>query len=416
MTDEFNFGERRESEPCGRWARRRPTARRSGPLAGVRVIEVAALGALPHAAMLLSDAGADVLRLDRRGVPAAPDDIVERGRRNNAVTRGRRSVGVDLKHPGAVEVVLDLVSRADVFLEGFRPGVIERLGLGPDRCLAANPALVYGRLTGWGREGPLASRAGHDINYLALSGSMGAMGVPDDPPPVPLNLIGDFGGGSMQIAFGVVAALVESAITGVGQVVDAAMVDGIASQTTYIHSMRAAGTWLDERRSNVLDGGAPFYNTYRTLDDRAVAVGAIEPQFYAELLRGLELDPEQQPDQLDRSAWPVMRSVFAEVFATRTRDEWSVVFDGSDACVSPVLDLGEAPDHPHLRSRSTFVEVGGVRQPAPTPRFTSSDPRPPDTPVAVGGRGREALSEWGVTSALVDEWLERGLIQLADDR
>lgn len=392
-----------------RWAARRPTSRRQGPLAGVRVVEVAALGALPHAAMTLADAGADVLRIDRLPrLSGTDDDIVSRGRRHNVVTRGRRSVGVDLKQPEGVDAVLSLVQRADVFLEGFRPGVAERLGVGPDVCLAVNPQLVYGRLTGWGRVGVLGPRAGHDLNYLALSGSLGAMGVPGEPPPVPLNLVADFGGGSMQIVFGVVAALLQVAMTGEGQVVDAAMVDGVAHQTAYIHSMRAAGTWLDERRSNVLDGGAPFYATYLTSDGGAVAVGAIEPEFYAQLLAGLGLEGTELPHQLDRSRWPELRELFAATFRTRSRAEWEEVFAGTDACVTPVLTLAEAPSHPHLQERNTFVEVSGVIQPAPVPRFHDADPRPPDPPAEPGTRGREALLEWGIEESVVDEWLAAG--------
>jgi len=383
-----------------------------GPLAGIRVVEIAALGAVPHAVMMLADAGADVIRIDRP-VDTASDDLIERGRRGNAVTRGRRSIGVDLKHELGSEVVLALASRADVVVEGFRPEVAERLGIGPNACLAVNSSLVYGRLTGWGRMGELAQQAGHDINYLALSGTLSAIGPSDRPPPVPLNLVADFGGGSMQLAFGVAAALVDARASGRGRVVDAAMVDGVATQTTYIHSMRAAGTWVDERSSNVLDGGAPFYSVYGTADGGWMVVGAIEPTFYRQLVEGLELDPNELPPQLDRSSWADTRARFAERFATRTRLEWEQRFAGSDACVTPVLTMGEAPRHPHLVENGTFVEVGGVVQPAPTPRFDGRRSNP-GRPRAPGVGGLEALDEWGVDPADVERWCRDGAVYLAE--
>ena len=303
--------------------------------------------------MMLADAGADVLRIERRRPAGEPADLIERGRRGNAVTRSRRSIGLDLKQPAAQAFVLELVVAADIVLEGYRPGVAERLGIGPDACLAANPAVVYGRLTGWGRSGPLADRAGHDINYLALSGTLGAIGPADAPPPIPLNLIADFGGGSMQLAFGVLAALTAALRTGQGQVVDAAMIDGAASLATYVHSMRAAGTWVDDRQSNVLDGGAPFYAVYATADGGYVAVGAIEPQFYTALVAGLGLQVEELPPQLDRSQWSATKQVFSDRFASKTRDDWERHFEGTDACVTPVLTMAEAPQHT-ARPRTTF--------------------------------------------------------------
>ena len=272
-----------------------------------------------------------------------------------------------------------------MLLEGFRPGVAERLGIGPEPCLAANPALVYGRLTGWGRDGPLSSLGGHDINYVALSGTLSAIGPADRPPPVPLNLIADFGGGSMQLAFGVVAALVDSIRTGRGQVVDAAMVDGSASLATYVHSMRAAGTWVDERESNILDGGAPFYGVYATSDGRFMAVGATEPKFYEALIRGLGFDGAVLPAQLDRDSWPATRALFAERFASRTRDEWVRTFEGLDACLTPVLTMEEALSDEHLSARGSFISVGGVVQPTPVPRFGNTA-APPTAPVRAGGR------------------------------
>lgn len=382
----------------------------TGPLAGLRVVELEALGAVPHAAMMLADAGADVVRVARPSGPADADDLVARGRRGNAVTRSRRSITVDLKHPDGRTALLELVTHADVVLEGLRPGVAERLGVGPAECLAVNSALVYGRLTGWGRSGPLADRAGHDINYLALSGTLAPIGPSEDPPPVPLNLIADFGGGSMQLAFGVVAAVVYALHTGVGQVVDATMVDGAASLATYIHSMRAAGTWRDQREANVLDGGAPFYRTYATSDGRYVAVGAIEAQFYDELVAGLGLDPTQLPAQLDRGGWPRLRALFAERFASRSRDEWEQIFHGRDACVTPVLTMAEAAHHPHLRLRRTFVSVGGVLQPAPVPRFAATPSRPPSAPAVTGTGGLEAMVEWGLGRERVADWLASGAV------
>lgn len=385
---------------------------RGGPLAGVKVVELEALGAVPHAAMMLADAGADVLRVERRNTQPVGDDLIERGRRSNAVLRGRRSIGVDLKDPAAQQFVLELVRAADVLVEGFRPGVAERLGVGPDRCLEVNPALVYGRLTGWGRTGPLAPRAGHDINYLALSGTLGAMGRPGEPPPVPLNVIADFGGGSMQLAFGVVTALIEARATGRGQVVDAAMVDGCASLATYVHSMRAAGTWLDERSANILDGGAPFYAIYATADDGYMAVGAIEPQFYAALLDGLGIDPDELPAQLDRSGWPEIASRFAERFRSRTRAEWERIFEGTDACVTPVLSMAEAPHHEHLLARRSFIDIDGAVQPAPVPRFARSADQPePTPPVSTGTGGYDALLDWGLAPDRIDDLLDDDLVE-----
>jgi alpha-methylacyl-CoA racemase len=389
----------------------------SGPLDGVRVVELAATGAVPFAAMVLADAGADVLRIDRPDPdPAAPPDLITRGRRGNAVGRNRRSVAVDLKRPGAAGFVVDLAARADVVLEGFRPGVAERLGIGPDACLDRNPALVYGRLTGWGRTGPLAQRPGHDINFLALSGTLSAVGPAAERPLPPLNLLADFGGGGMMLAFGVLAALVESAASGRGQVVDAAMVDGAASLATYIHSMRAAGTWVDRREANVLDGGAPFYGTYATADGGYMAVGAVEEPFYRELLAGLGLDPAALPDRLDRDAWPELQRCFAERFATRTRAEWTAVFDRLEACVTPVLSMAEAPEHPQLRERGAFTTAGGVVQPALVPRFGAHGIGPPRAPAEPGEGGQDALRDWGLDDALVEDLVAGGVVQVAAAR
>ena len=373
----------------------------SGPLAGVRVVELAGLGPAPYACMLLADLGAEVLRVDRPtpGLGAATDGVLG---------RGRRSVALDLKHPTAAEVVLRLAERADVLVEGLRPGVAERLGVGPDACLGRNPRLVYGRMTGWGQEGPLAPRVGHDINYAAITGALGAIGEPGRKPVPPLNLVADFGGGSMFLVTGILAALLERGTSGRGQVVDAAMVDGVTSLLTMTYAFRAAGAWSDERGENLLDGGAPFYDTYACADGRYVAVGALEPQFWQLVVQTLGL--EDLPEQYDRAGWPVLRARLGEAFATRTRDEWAAVFEPLDACVSPVLDLGEAPHHPHLAARSTVVEVDGVPQPAPAPRFSR-------TPAEVGGRApqpgadtREALQAWGFRQDEVAELEESGAV------
>jgi alpha-methylacyl-CoA racemase len=359
-----------------------------GPLAGIRVVELAGIGPGPFAAMLLADLGAEVLRVDRPEAarPAWP----------TVLARGRRSVAVDLKHPDGPGVVLDLVAAADALVEGFRPGVAERLGIGPDPCLARNPRLVYGRVTGWGQDGPWRLAAGHDIDYVALAGALHPIGEAGGPPVPPLNLVGDFGGGGMLLALGVVAALLEAARSGRGQVVDAAMVDGAALLTTQFHELLAAGLWREERGANLLDGGAPFYAVYETADGRHLAVGALEPQFWAELVERLGLDPAGLPAQLDRDGWPALRERLAALFRTRTRDEWCELLAGTDACVAPVLGLAEAPAHPHNRSRGTFVEVGGVVQPAPAPRFSRTPPDPPRPPARPGGHTDQALADWGV--------------------
>ena len=374
-----------------------------GPLAGIRVVELAGIGPGPFAAMLLADLGAEVLRVDRPAAsrPAWP----------TVLARGRRSVVVDLKHPDGAAVVLDLVASADALVEGFRPGVVERLGIGPDACLARNPRLVYGRVTGWGQEGPWRLAAGHDIDYVALAGALHPIGQAGGPPVPPLNLVGDFGGGGMLLALGVVAALLEAGRSGRGQVVDAAMVDGAALLTTQFHELLAAGLWREERGANLLDGGAPFYGVYQTADGRHLAVGALEPQFFAELLRRLGLDAGDLPDQLDRDGWPLLRERLAELFRTRTRDQWCELLAGSDACVAPVLDLGEAPAHPHNRARGTFVDVGGVVQPAPAPRFSHTPPDPPAPPATPGEHTDQALADWDITPEEVARLRAAGAIE-----
>ena len=367
----------------------------SGPLTGVRVIELAGIGPGPYTCMLLADAGADVLRVDRR--PAAPAATAAApGPHWDLLNRSRPSVAVDLKNPEGVALLLDLVASADALVEGWRPGVAERLGLGPDDCLARNPRLVYGRMTGWGQDGPLAQSAGHDIDYIALAGVLWSIGRAGERPVPPLNLVGDFGGGGMLLAFGLVAALLEAKGSGRGQVVDAAMVDGAASLMTMTFAFRHGGLWSEDRGVNMLDTGAPFYEVYETADGRWFAVGAIERQFYAELIRLTGLDAEDLPDQMDRSAWPAMKQRFAAVFATKSRDEWAEIFAGTDGCGAPVLSPWEAHDHPHNRHRQTFVEVDGVVQPAPAPRF-SRTPSAVQRPAAAAGHDTdEALADWGI--------------------
>lgn len=348
----------------------------AGPLAGVRVVELAGLGPVPFAGMVLADLGADVVRVDRIGGtgPLGSDP------KRDLMSRGRRSIGVDLKHPEGPGVVLRLVEDADAFIEGFRPGVTERIGLGPDECLGRNPALVYGRMTGFGQQGPLAGAAGHDIDYIALSGALGSIGRRDAPPTPPLNLIGDFGGGAMLLALGVVSGVLRARETDEGQVVDTAMIDGSALLMTPFFAGRDG---MGPRGTNLLDSGAPFYDVYETGDGGYVAVGAIEPKFFAELVEGLGLDDADLPDQYDEARWPELRERIAGVFRTRSRDEWAERFAGTDACVAPVLRLDEVDRHPHNAARGTFVDADGVVQPAPAPRFgrtPESIDRPPPVP------------------------------------
>jgi alpha-methylacyl-CoA racemase len=360
-----------------------------GPLAGLRVVELAGIGPAPFCAMLLADLGADVVRVDRAG---APPPLIG-GPATDLLNRGKRSIAVDLKHELGPELVLRMAERADVLVEGYRPGVAERLGVGPEPCLARNPRLVYGRMTGWGQEGPLAQTAGHDVAYLALTGTLHAIGRAGGPPQVPLNLVGDFGGGSLYLAVGVLAALREVERSGRGQVVDAAIVDGAAHLATMIHGMLGSGLWQDRRGANLLDTGAPFYDVYETSDGGHVAVGPLERQFYAELIRVLGL-AGTAPEQYDVAAWPRLRELLRETFATRTRDEWEAVFEGTDACVAPVLSLREAHAHPHLAARGTFVEHHGVMQPAPAPRFSATPPALTTPPAVPGEHTKDVLTTW----------------------
>lgn len=366
----------------------------AGPLQGLRVVELAGIGPGPFAAMLLADLGADVVRVDRTGggSPIGTDPA------RDLLNRGKRSIAVDLKQPAGVQTVLALAGRAHALIEGWRPGVAERLGVGPDAVLARNPALVYGRMTGWGQDGPLATTAGHDVDYIALAGALDPIGPAGGPPQIPVNLVGDFGGGSLYLVVGILAALREADRTGRGQVVDAAIVDGTAHLTTLLHGLRAAGLWQDRRGANLLDGGAPFYAVYETADGGHMAVGALEPQFYAELLRRLDLDGDPDlPGQYDIARWPQLRARFAERFATRTRAAWTAHFAGSDACVTAVHTLGEATTDPHLSARGTFVELHGTVQPAPAPRFSATPAQLSGPPPLPGQHGREILEDWGVT-------------------
>ncbi len=359
---------------------------------GYRIIEIAGIGPGPMCAMLLSDMGAEVLRVDR---VMASGLGVQMPTKFNLLNRGRRSVSVDLTKKEGAQVVLRLVERADGLIEGFRPGVAERLGIGPKECLARNPKLVYGRMTGWGQEGPLAHTAGHDINYIALVGALHAFGRAGEAPVPPLNLVGDFGGGGLYLAFGVVCGLLEASKSGKGQVVDAAMVDGVTSLMTIIWGMKALGIWVDRRGENVLDTGAHFYDVYETADGKYISVGSIEPKFYEELLRLTGLAGQELPHQMDRGKWPEMKERLRAVFKVKTRDEWCAIMEGTDVCFAPVLSLQEAPNHPHNRARETFVELDGVIQPAPAPRFSRTRPEIQGPPPEPGQHTEQALSEWG---------------------
>ena len=358
----------------------------TGPLSGVRVVELAGIGPGPFCAMMLADLGADVVRIGRPGGEADALDVT---------SRNRCSIELDLRADGGAEQALALIAHADLLIEGFRPGVMERLGLGPEVCLSRNPRLVYGRMTGWGQTGPLARAAGHDINYIAITGALHALGRPEHPPSPPLNLVGDFGGGGMLLAVGLLAALHEVAASGRGQVVDAAMTDGTSLLSAFIHGLKAQGRWTNQRGENLLDGGAHFYDTYACADGRFVAIGAIEPQFYAELRHRCGIDDPLFDEQGDVTRWPLLKLRLADIFRTRTRDEWCALLEGSDACFAPVLDLDEAPAHPHNRARQTFVSVDGIVQPAPAPRFSRTPAR---TPRAVRRAAfDDVLAGWRAT-------------------
>jgi alpha-methylacyl-CoA racemase len=372
-----------------------------GPLKGVKVIEFAGIGPGPFCGMLLSDLGADVVRIDRKGPGrASPADIT---------ARGRRSIALDLKRPEAVETCLRLMDNAEIIFEGFRPGVMERLGLGPEVALKRNPKLVYGRMTGWGQTGPLAQAAGHDINYIAISGALHAIGLNDKPVP-PLNLVGDFGGGALYLAFGLLAALIHARATGQGQVVDTAMTDGAASLMSMFYGMKAMGVWNGERQANLLDGGAHFYDTYPCSDGKWIALGSIEPQFYALLLEKAGLTDPAFTAQMDRSVWPDLKAKLAAVIAQKTRAEWTAIMEGTDICFGPVMDLDEAPLHPHNVARETFVTVAGVVQPAPAPRFSATPGQIQGPPPAIGADTDAALADWGLSTRELAELRAAGAL------
>ncbi len=383
-----------------------------GPLAGVRIIEMAGIGPAPFCAMLLADLGAEVLCLDR----TEPSGLgIEMAPRFDLLKRGRRSLAIDLKRSDGRAAALRLIGQAGALIEGFRPGVMERLGLGPDDCFAGNPRLVYGRMTGWGQDGPLAKTAGHDINYIALSGALHAIGREGQAPVPPLNLVGDFGGGAVYLALGVVAALFEARESGEGQVVDASMVDGSASLMTMFFGMRAADQWQDERGVNAIDTGAPYYDTYETKDGRWVAVGAIEPKFYAALLDRMGLGGADLPAQNDRARWPDLKRRFAEVFRARTRDEWTGIMAGSDACFAPVLSLAEVGEHPHNRARGSFTQRDGIVQPAPAPRFSRTQAEAGPPPPVTGAHTKAALADWGFAAGEVADLIESGAVRHVED-
>ena len=379
----------------------------TGPLHGLRVIEIAGIGPAPMACMLLADLGAEVLRVER-----LEPETMFRESRFDLLSRGRRSIALDLKHAAGISAVLRLSERADVLIEGFRPGVTERLGLGPAQCHARNPRLIYGRMTGWGQTGPLANTAGHDINYIALSGALHAIGRAGQPPVPPLNLLADFGGGALYLVVGVLAALVERQQSGLGQVVDAAMVDGVAHLSTFIRALFAAGAWTDRRGENLLDTGAPFYDVYETADAKYVSVGALEPRFFAVLAERVGLSGEERAYYADRRRWPELRARFAAIFREKTRDAWCELLEGTDACFAPVLSLAEAPQHPHNRVRNTFLEVSGVVQAAPAPRFDRTPAREPSTPPDPGADSERALYDWGFSEQEVAELRAAGCIRV----
>ena len=366
-----------------------------GPLAGIKVVELAGIGPGPMCAMLLSDMGAEVLRVDR----VTPSGLgMKREPRFDLLNRGRRSVAIDVKTDEGRETALRLIDQADALIEGFRPGVMERLGLGPEPCLARNPALVYGRMTGWGQSGPISHAAGHDINYIALTGALHAVGPRNGPPVVPLNLFGDFGGGALYLAFGIACGIIEARESGQGQIVDAAMTDGSASLMTMFYGMLASGNWNDRRGSNAVDGGSHFYTIYETKAENHVSIGSIEAKFYAELLQLTGLVEETLPEQFDADSWETMREKLTVIFKSKTRDEWVAIMEGSDVCFAPVLSLSEAPEHPHNKSRETFVEVDGIVQPAPAPRFSRTEAAIQSPPPSPGQHTGDALADWGFSA------------------
>lgn len=374
----------------------------SGPLSGYKILEIAGIGPAPFCAMMLSDMGAEVIRIDRK----TPGFL---GGGGTIVDRGRRSLALDLKAAGAVEIVLDLVAQSDALIEGFRPGVMERLGLGPDRCLEFNPQLIYGRMTGWGQTGPLAHSAGHDLNYMAISGALHAMGYADRPPTPPLHLVGDIGGGGMMLAFGIVCALLEARSSGQGQVIDAAVSDGVATLATGYYGMLASGRWVNERQANILDGGAHFYGCYVCADSKYISIGAIEPAFYEQLLSLCKIEDKDFDAQWDRGQWTALRARLEKLFATKSRDEWCGLLEGTDVCFAPVLDFQEAPKHAHNVARNTFVETSGIVHPAPSPRF-SRTPGEPGVVSMPGVHTDEVLKELGRSCRDIADLRRQGAI------
>ena len=374
-----------------------------GPLAGIKVVEMAAIGPVPFCAMMLSDMGADVIRIDRLKQKGS-------GHRANVLYRGRKSIAVDLKDPQGVDVAMKLINKCDAVIEGFRPGVMERLGLGPEVCLNQNPKLVYGRMTGWGQQGKLSQAAGHDINYISLAGALGSMGYPDRPPTPPLNLIGDFGGGAMYLLSGVLAALLERHSSGKGQVIDAAMTDGTASLLSGFYGMMAMGMWTTDRYKNRLDGGAFYYGSYECADGKHISLGSLEPQFYALLLEKCGIEDESFDEQLDQEAWPLKRQKMEAIFKTKTRNQWCEILEGTDVCFAPVLDLEEAPDHPHNKERETFVNFEGITQPAPAPRFSRTQGTIQSSANLTGENSEEILEKWGFTNDQISNLRENCII------
>ena len=374
----------------------------SGPLKGYKVLEMAGIGPGPFCAMMLADMGAEVIRVDRK----TPGFL---GGGGTIIDRGRRTIALDIKRPGAIDIVLGLVAECDALIEGFRPGVMERLGLGPDVCLERNPRLVYGRMTGWGQTGPLAQSAGHDLNYIALSGALHAMGYADRPPTPPLHLVGDIGGGGMMLAFGIVCALLEARESGQGQVIDAAISDGAATLSTGYHGMLASGRWVNERQSNMLDGGAHFYGCYACSDGKYISIGSIEPAFYEQLLDLCGIQGDEFRQQWERGQWPALRAGLEAVFAGRTRDEWCELLEGTDVCFAPVLDFEEARSHPHNVARNTFIETSGIVHPAPAPRFSRTPAQAGAIPV-TGAHTEEVLKGLGKSRAEIEQLREQGTI------
>ncbi len=383
----------------------RPEPTCGGPLSGFKVLELRGIGPGPYAGMLLADLGADVIVVDRAsrpsgiGLPAAMD----------VNSRGKRSIALDLKSSGGIETLLSLAEQSDVLFEGFRPGVAERLGFGPQECLARNPALVYGRITGWGQSGPLAQAAGHDINYISLTGVLAAIGGADKPVP-PINLVGDYAGGSLFLVMGILAALLERERSGKGQVIDTAITDGSASLMSMFHGLTPLGAWRTRRASNMLDGAAHFYDSYETADGKFISIGAIEPQFYALLIEKAYLDPTVFKSQMDPAQWPQLKQHLVDVFKTKTREQWCAIMEGTDVCFAPVLDLVEAPSHPHNTARETYINVGGITQPAPAPRFSRSQPPTPAAPHAEGSDGEAVLHEFGFEQAHIDRLRKNGVL------